>query len=87
MRVKPHLRLRPCLALQCASLLLPWSHNLFVVSVVITVCQSAFWFCNSIDYTHKTRERVFYSRHDGNGAWTIFLGNGKIGRSDVFDRT
>src|SRR5258708_36159031 len=33
--------------------------NLFVVSVVIIVCQSPFWFCNSIDYSaYDTRARV-----------------------------
>jgi hypothetical protein len=49
-RRKPHLRLRPCPALQCASLLLPWVPNSFVVPIAIIVCHSAFSFCNSIDY-------------------------------------
>jgi hypothetical protein len=50
-RGKPHLRLRPCLALQCASLLLPWVPNSFVVPIAIIVCHSAFSFCNSIDHS------------------------------------
>jgi hypothetical protein len=49
-RRKPHLRLRPCLALQCASLLLPWVPNSFVVPVLSG-------FATLSTTAHKTRER------------------------------
>jgi hypothetical protein len=82
-RRMPHLRLRPCLALQSASLLLPWSQIHLSCPLQSLFVSPLSGFATLWTTAHKTRERVLYSRHDGKGVWTIFLCNRSTAHPDV----